>query len=64
MTEPREVQRLNGEMVPLRMSVAYISFSAHSDYTQTSQFVQALDPPHVVLVHGEATEMDRLRKAL
>ena len=64
MTEPKDVQRLNGETVPLRMSVAYISFSAHADYTQTSQFVQALDPPHVVLVHGEATEMQRLRGAL
>ena len=36
--------------VPLRMSVDAISFSAHADYTQTSQFIAALAPPHVVLV--------------
>ena len=32
------------------MSVDAISFSAHADYTQTSQFIAALAPPHVVLV--------------
>ena len=26
--------------------------------------MDALQPPHVVLVHGEATEMARLKKAL
>ena len=31
---------------------------------QTSTFLSALRPPHVVLVHGEATEMARLKKAL
>jgi len=46
------------------MSVDAISFSAHADYDQTSGFVAALKPPHVVLVHGEAGEMQRLRVAL
>jgi cleavage and polyadenylation specificity factor subunit 3 len=46
------------------MSVDAISFSAHADYDQTSGFVAALQPPHVVLVHGEAGEMMRLRSAL
>lgn len=50
--------------VPLRMSVEHISFSAHADFDQTSQFVELLNPPHVILVHGEAVEMGRLRKAL
>ena len=50
--------------VPLRMSVDAISFSAHADYNQTSAFLNALAPPHVVLVHGEATEMGRLRVQL
>jgi cleavage and polyadenylation specificity factor subunit 3 len=48
----------------LRMTVDANSFSAHADFPQTSQFVEALAPPHVVLVHGEATEMARLKKAL
>ena len=50
--------------MPLRMSVDVISFSAHADFRQTSGFVEALDPAHVVLVHGEAVEMGRLRKEL
>jgi hypothetical protein len=46
------------------MSVDAISFSAHADYDQTHGFVSALKPPHIVLVHGEAGEMQRLRVAL
>lgn len=46
------------------MQVDAISFSAHADFPQTSEFLDALQPPHVVLVHGEATEMGRLKKAL
>lgn len=46
------------------MAVDAISFSAHADYDQTHGFVAALAPPHVVLVHGEAGEMMRLRTAL
>ena len=47
-----------------KLQVAYISFSAHTDYKQTSGFIRALKPPHVVLVHGEANEMNRLKAAL
>lgn len=50
--------------VPLRMSVDAISFSAHADFPQTSEFIDELQPKHVVLVHGEATEMGRLKRAL
>ncbi|KAK9822187.1 hypothetical protein WJX81_008406 [Elliptochloris bilobata] len=64
LDSPSHVITRAGAKVPLRMSVDAISFSAHADYTQTSQFIAALAPPHVVLVHGEATEMGRLRKAL
>ncbi len=46
------------------MSVDAISFSAHADFPQTSEFIAALQPPHVVFVHGEATNMQRLRDAL
>lgn len=46
------------------MSVDAISFSAHADFPQTSEFIEKLQPPHVVLVHGEATEMGRLKDAL
>ena len=48
----------------LRCSVDAISFSAHADFPQTSDFLDIVNPPHVVLVHGEAGEMMRLKKAL
>jgi len=44
--------------------VDYISFSAHSDFLQTSEFVDNLMPPYVVLVHGDANEMARLKASL
>jgi cleavage and polyadenylation specificity factor subunit 3 len=56
------VSQAGAVQVPLRMSVDVISFSAHADFRQTSGFIEALDPAHVVLVHGEAVEMGRLRK--
>ena len=31
----------------------YISFSAHTDYEQTSEFIRILEPPHIVSVSIE-----------
>lgn len=39
---------MTGQKLPLKMSVDYISFSAHTDYQQTSEFIRILKPPHVV----------------
>ena len=55
---------MSGNKLPLKMQVKYISFSAHTDYKQTSGFIRELKPPHVVLVHGEVNEMNRLKLAL
>ena len=41
-----------------------ISFAAHVDYAQNSTFIQEIGAQHVVLVHGEASQMGRLRAAL
>lgn len=60
-------QTLNPEhclQLALRCSVDAISFSAHADFPQTSDFLDEVNPPHVVLVHGEAGEMMRLKRAL
>lgn len=64
INEPKEVTLMNGLTAPLNMQVHYISFSAHADYTQTSTFLKELMPPNIVLVHGEATEMGRLKQKL
>ncbi|KAK5576936.1 hypothetical protein RB653_001873 [Dictyostelium firmibasis] len=64
MSEPAEITRLDNVNVPLNLTVSYVSFSAHSDFLQTSEFIQEIQPPHVVLVHGDANEMSRLRQSL
>ncbi|XP_020209945.1 cleavage and polyadenylation specificity factor subunit 3-I-like, partial [Cajanus cajan] len=46
------------------MQVHYISFSAHADSAQTSAFLEELNPPNIILVHGEANEMGRLKQKL
>jgi len=64
MSEPEEILSLNGAKLPLKSSVHYISFSAHTDYEQTSEFIRLLMPNYIVLVHGEQSEMGRLRSAI
>lgn len=64
LSNPSDVITRAGARVPLRCQVDAISFSAHADFPQTSGFLDSLKPPHVVLVHGEASEMMRLKKAL
>tara|TARA_R110002050_G_scaffold32774_1_gene84063 strand:+ start:338 stop:724 length:387 start_codon:yes stop_codon:yes gene_type:complete len=64
MSEPEVVTTMSGMQIPLRMSVRYISFSAHTDYKQTREFVDILDPPYIILVHGDANEMGRLKRAV
>lgn len=64
LSEPEEIISLSGQRLPMRLQVAYISFSAHTDYIQTSQFIRQLKPPNLILVHGEMNEMQRLRAAI
>lgn len=64
LSAPAEVPTMNGQSLPLKCSVDYISFSAHTDYQQTSEFIRELKPSHVMLVHGEQNEMLKLKGAL
>ena len=64
LNNPEYITTQNGQVLPLKMSVSLISFAAHADYKQISQFVREIRPPQVVLVHGEANEMLKLKKKL
>ncbi|KAF8380833.1 hypothetical protein HHK36_028327 [Tetracentron sinense] len=64
INEPKEVTLMNGLVAPLNMQVHYISFSAHADFAQTSTFLTELMPRNIILVHGEANEMGRLKQKL
>jgi cleavage and polyadenylation specificity factor subunit 3 len=62
--EPDSVTLGDGTKVYVRATVKFISFSAHSDYAQTSEYIGRLKPNVVVLVHGEEHGMGRMRTKL
>ncbi|SPO24650.1 Endoribonuclease YSH1 [Ustilago trichophora] len=64
LNEPDEIIGMNGQKIPRRMSVDYISFSAHVDFAQNSRFIDEIKAQHIVLVHGEQNNMSKLRAAL
>ena len=64
LSQPDEITSMSGSKLPLKLSVEYISFSAHVDYQQNSAFIQEVASPNLILVHGDANEMGRLRSAL
>jgi len=64
MNEPEDFVTLKGTTIPRKISVEYISFSAHVDYSQNSEFIELVKAQHVILVHGEQTAMGRLRAAM
>ena len=59
--EPKKIDIGNNKELDLLMSVKSVTFSAHSDFKHTDEFIQNLEPKNIVLVHGEAKEMERLR---
>lgn len=66
ITEPAAISSAaNPEVkIPRRISVDEISFAAHVDYRQNSEFIDQVGAPHIILVHGEVTNMGRLKSAL
>ncbi|KAG5190345.1 cleavage and polyadenylation specificity factor subunit 3 [Tribonema minus] len=64
LSSPDEVTGMDGRIRPLRCGVEYVSFSAHVDYVENKRFMDATAPANIVLVHGEANEMMRLRGEL
>jgi len=61
LTNPSEIESLAGMSLPLKMRVHYIRFAAHADFNQHREFIAALRPQHIILVHGESTEMQRFQ---
>ena len=59
--EPKKIDVGNNKELDLLMSVKTVTFSAHSDFKHTKQFIEKLEPKNIILVHGEGKEMERLR---
>jgi len=66
-TRPKEVTREDGKMLQVRCaeSIWIVSFSAHSDFKQTKDFIESIpDTKQVVLVHGNQNAMTMLESRL
>ncbi len=50
------------QKITVNLSVEEISFAAHADCAQTTEFVRRVEPSHVVLVHGSAKNAENLRE--
>lgn len=55
MTEPEDFVTLKGATIPRKISVDDIAFSAHVDYSQNSEFIEAVKAQHVVSAPPAAT---------
>ncbi|KAK9458107.1 beta-lactamase-like protein [Dipodascopsis uninucleata] len=66
LNEPTEIPSIagGGIKVPRRLFIEEISFAAHVDYKQNSDFIDLVKAPNIILVHGEQTNMGRLKAAL
>ncbi len=64
LSSPKTITALSGRKLALNARVEHIPFSAHADAEQTATFIEKLQPPSIVLVHGEKHEMRRLYATL
>ncbi|KAH0827494.1 beta-lactamase-like protein [Lanmaoa asiatica] len=47
LSEPDEISSLKGGRIPRKISIDSLSFSAHVDYSQNSEFIELIDAEHV-----------------
>ena len=48
MNEPDEITSREGQTIPRRLSVDEISFSAHVDFSQNSEFIELVKARQIV----------------
>lgn len=53
---------IDKKIVNVRISVQYMSFSAHADAKGIMQLIRQAEPKNIMLVHGEATKMEFLKQ--
>lgn len=46
---------MKGNTIPRKISVDYMSFSAHVDYSQNSEFMELVKPQHIVSAHCDCS---------
>lgn len=60
----RKIEFDNRQTVEVKMTVQYMSFSAHADAKGIMQLIRQSEPKNIVLVHGEAVKMEFLTKKI
>jgi integrator complex subunit 11 len=55
---------IDKKMISVKMSIQYMSFSAHADAKGIMQLIRMCEPKNVLLVHGEAVKMKFLSKKI
>jgi len=61
----RKIEFKKGKpLVEVKMSVQYMSFSAHADAKGIMQLISYCEPRNVMLVHGEAVKMEFLKEKI
>ena len=57
----KKIEFENKHVLDVKMSVEYMSFSAHADAKGIMQLITQCEPENVLLVHGEASKMEFLQ---
>lgn len=57
----KKIEFENKQTIDVKLSVEYMSFSAHADAKGIMQLIRTCEPKNVVLVHGENLKMDFLK---
>ncbi|CAB3363512.1 Hypothetical predicted protein [Cloeon dipterum] len=60
----KRVEFENRQFIEVKMSVEYMSFSAHADAKGIMQLIQYCEPKNVMLVHGEGKKMSFLKEKI
>lgn len=60
----KRLEMENKQHIDVKLSVQYMSFSAHADAKGIMQLISWCEPKNVMLVHGEAAKMDFLKNKI
>lgn len=60
----KKIELEKGQVIDVKLSVEYMSFSAHADAKGIMQLIQYCEPANVMLVHGEAEKMQFLKEQI
>lgn len=66
LNEPHTIQSsANPDLtIPRRIGIEEVSFAAHVDFQQNSEFIEKVSPSKIILVHGDSVPTGRLKSAL